>query len=46
MQDLHVKLHPGFPWQNQRSKRKKIPSPASWTYFKYEADKMLYKLED
>jgi hypothetical protein len=32
MQDIHVKLNPGFPWQKQRSSRRMFFSAGKWTY--------------
>jgi len=31
MQDIHIKLKPGLPWQKQHSTRKSLSSPANWT---------------
>jgi hypothetical protein len=28
-----VKLNPGLLWQNQRSKRRSLRSPAAWNWF-------------
>jgi len=30
-QDVHEKLNPGLPWQNQLSTRRRLFSPANWT---------------
>jgi len=32
MQDVDRKLNPGFPWQLQLSTRRRLFSPANWTY--------------
>jgi len=31
MQDVHVKLNLGLPWQEQGSTRRRPFSPANWT---------------
>ena len=40
MQDVHVKLNPGLIWQKQRSKGRRLFSPANWT-FKVETSEVL-----
>jgi hypothetical protein len=30
MQDVHMKLNPGFPWQTQHSARRKLFSTVNW----------------
>jgi len=31
MQEVHMKLNPGLPWQKQHSTLKRFLSPAKWT---------------
>jgi hypothetical protein len=31
MQDVHMKLNPGFLWQKQHSAKGRLLSPADWT---------------
>jgi len=31
MEDVHVKLNPGLPWQKLRSARRRLFLPANWT---------------
>jgi hypothetical protein len=31
VQDVHVTLNPGLPWQKQLSTARRLSSPADWT---------------
>ena len=31
MENVHVKLNPGFPWQKLHSARRRLFLPANWT---------------
>jgi len=42
MQDVHVKLNPGLPWQKQHSTRKRLFSQQIGLKFKEETSKMLH----
>jgi hypothetical protein len=41
MQDVHVKLNPGLPWQKQLLTRKRIFSSANWTQIQGRTSKMV-----
>jgi len=41
MQDAHVKLNPGLPWQKQLLTRKRTFSPANWTQIQGRTSKMV-----
>jgi hypothetical protein len=40
MQDIHIKLNPGYPWQKQHSRKiRRLFSPANFAQFKEEIRK-------